>query len=261
MKNLISTHQTPIISQVIGWSVVGFMVLAFIAILAWTIPCVCTIPIIFFIIQLTHTAVANVGLQGWPAQHLEIYEEGLELRTFLETKKWRWSHVRSIRGDLRGDRYALELENFRGDLLKIEKLSRWRDAKNHIATLAGSAIHQRTVNAILRGDYVTVTPFLQFGRKGVIIRKYLIPWDAIQEVHVHRDYVVIRSPQINNVLRRVYFPRERTHNGIIYGKLMHELWRDAAEITQPVELVSILIDGIAFNSEGEMIQFADRQDG
>lgn len=253
MNKLISTHRTPFISQMIGWNVVAVMVLAFIIAIERMVLCICIVPMMFFIIQLSNSAVGNGGLVGWPSQHLEIYEDGLVLRTFLETTQWRWSHVCGIRCELRGDRYGLELENFRGELLKIEKLTHWRDAKSQIATRAGSVIYQQAMNTILRRDYVTVTPYLKISRYDLMIRDRKIKWEDIDSVQVWGGRMIIASPQINNLLRRVQFDVDRTRNGIVYAKLIQELWRDAVEITQPVEVVYIVVDGVAFNSEGEMM--------
>ena len=253
MKNLISKHRTPFLVRIIGWTGATMMGFTFLVGIAVPAPVICIFSILFFAIQLSSWQIANVGLIGWPAQSLEIYEEGLVLRTFAGAKQWRWSHVSQIRGDVPGDRYALQLQNFRGDTLKIEKLSRWRNAKNEIATRAGSLIYERTMNRILRGDFVEVTPTLKFSNRGMFTQNNKIQWEDIKSIDVQHDHVIISSPQIDNFRHRVDFHRDQTPNGFIYEKLIQTLWQDAVRVAQPVEPVCIVVNGIAFNSEGEMI--------
>jgi hypothetical protein len=80
--------------------------------------------------------------------------------------------------------------------------------------------------------------------------------DVASVVYVKSNRVVIKAPPIGNRRHRISFKLYSSRNGMIYAVLVHYLRQNAIETAQPIGPVVVVINGIGFNSEGEMINVA-----
>lgn len=253
MQKPISVHTTPLIHMILilPHLMVGLGAMAAGVVLLQ--PFVCLFGLFFVLIPLL-----SVGLPGMPAYRLEIYEDGMVYRTFRQTQLWNWSDIASISsmwyGPFITSKPFLRLEDTSGARVRLNALSNWPQARQQIIMRVAAVIYEKAGYAIRRGEDVIVTPSLRFNGNGLNYRGRTIAWAYVDNMHLTATRLTIFSPLIMNASNRYDFNTEQTCNGIAYGRLIYDLWKGKTVDALPAEPAYVVIDGIHFNSEGEMIE-------
>ncbi|MCI0712431.1 MAG: PH domain-containing protein [Chloroflexi bacterium] len=251
MGRLISVHTTRAMQ---AWVMLPFMGIWLCAILVGIRQSEAFVSIFAFLI--IAGGFLSVGLPGLPAQRLAICENGMLYSTFFRTRSMKWADITSIRFGYYKSRRpnTFRLKNDYGLSITLQGLSDWTQLCEHIMDYVEPSIYQNAINQLERGGKVGVTHWLQIARNGLVLRWRLIEWRDIDYVLIDNRNVVIGLRWRDGGKNRFTFDRYRTPNGVIYAKLIRDLWQEKRQVRQLTESAYIVIDGIHFNSEGEMIQ-------
>lgn len=197
--------------------------------------------------------ILNNGLPGYPARYLEIHEGGLVYRTLWQTRIWKWSDFIGISSSYKGTAELLYLQDFLGVTVRLHSLDNWTELCQQIFGHIEPLIYMKAMNRLRSGKTVNINFAVGIKENGLLYHGRFVQWHDIDYVQHDNRRVVIYSPQLDRWRQRVSFRTYGLQNRDIYARLIRDLWQAANQEPQLAEMTYIVIDGIHFNSEGEMI--------
>lgn len=248
--SLISVHMTPLNPWVAG---VPHMLIGLVVMLGGVFalePLNVLVGFLYFMM-----IFLNVGVPGRRARHLEIYEEGIIYQTLWKKWIWKWSDIDNVRGSYSGKRPYLNLENTHGESIRLQNISQWQQAFEEIKRWAEPAIYLKALDYLRNGKVLSLNFALRIKLDGLVHHGQYIAWSDVDHVVIDGNRVMIYSRQIETLSHRITYKSHVGLNGDIYARLIRDLWHAAKNIQQTVEPAYIMIDGISFNSEGEIIGY------
>jgi hypothetical protein len=196
-------------------------------------------------------ALIGIGIPLIRPSRLEIYDDGIRHGTFWRIQNWKWTDIESIRYLPQG---RVKLVHTDGKSLRVSEFSDLPDIRRQIMAHVAPVICHRAADAIERGEDVTVTRSLRVNHNGLVHKGKFIAWSDVQNVRSTKNHLVIDSPQLDTLQQRITMNMDTTPNGMFYAELIHHLWKDIPLFSPLAEPTYIVIDGVHFNSEGEMIE-------
>ena len=248
MQNLISVHTTPPTQT---WGSLPFLLIGLLIMMAGAINFEGTA----FIVGLAWTLffIVNYGIPGYPARHIEIYEEGLLYRTLWQTQMWIWSDFIGIRSSYKDNAAILYLQDADGMSLRLHSLDNWARLRHQIIGHIEPLIYMRSMDYLRRGGTININFALRIKEYGLSYHGRYVQWRDVDYVEQDSRRVIIYSRQLDTWQQRVTVQTYTMQNGDIYARLIRDLWQAANHAPQLAEMTYIVIDGVHFNSEGEII--------
>ncbi|MCI0712430.1 MAG: hypothetical protein L0154_19905 [Chloroflexi bacterium] len=246
-QNLISVHTTPSAQT---WASLPFLLIGLLILMAGAVNFEGTAFIVGLVWFLFF--FLNSGVPGYPARHLEIYEEGLVYRTLWQTRMWKWSDFIGIRSSYNGAA-SLYLQDADGVSVRILPLDNWAQVRQLIIGHIEPIVYMRAMNHLRSGKAININFALCIKEYGLSYHGRSVQWCDVDYVEFDSKRVVIHSSQLGTWQQSVSFQTYRMQNGDIYARLIRDLWQAANQEPQLAEMTYIVIDGVHFNSKGEMI--------
>lgn len=256
MERPISVHTTPFMFRFQHLTILGLLIFAG-ATLYWLDL---VAGVIYSTVIVIAVAATKVNLFKMYPYRLEIHDGGIVYRAIGDTRTLKWSDIEAVS---RFDRSSLEnvhdnyllLVHSNGNRLKLRPMSNWTKARRFILAHVAPLILRNIIDANEGGEDIQINRLLHFNRGGLTYKGRFIDWANIQNVFSTGKYFVIESPHIQIWRKRAVFNTDLTPNGMFHAELIHHLWKGLPLDSPLAEPTYIVIDGIHFNSEGEIIQF------
>ena len=196
-----------------------------------------------------------ITITGQPAGYLEIYECGIKYKTSWRTRTWSWSDIVGITPSSRRLSSPV-FTHINGDYISFESVSEWRTVVQYVVSNVHPLIYHNMLSAINDGKTVEVNSHLSISKIGFSFRGFFIEWTAVKSIRMNKSVLVIEGQSRHNEWQRLNVWLRSTPNATIFAELIPKVWQEAINSPRPIEPTYVVIEGIQFNSEGEIINHA-----
>ncbi|MCI0712432.1 MAG: hypothetical protein L0154_19915 [Chloroflexi bacterium] len=250
MRKLISVHKTPLWDRIAALPVLFIMLSVAMSLLPDALSPICGV---IGIVYGAYTLLI-LGVPFWPAHRLEIYEEGIVYRWRWRRSSWSWSEFDGI-SNTDNARNGPKLWIRDTAVLNLQRIDLLPDAKRLVIEHAGPVIYEKATSILERGDYIWLTSDFCIGANDLIYKGQHINWRDVEFVFLEGTHITITSPQIDNWRHRISFNPNKIRNGIVYARLVRNLWQQTLNEKSFSDVDSIVVGGVLFSSEGEFIKY------